>query len=634
MLAENFSDVLQPRSRGGVMNRPAFAESVVEEAALAWLEALGYAVLHGPDIAVGSPAPSAPTPATATSSSNAGSAQALARLNPDLPPEALEDAYRKLTRADAPTLLERNRADPPDARRRRDGRVPPARRLDRRRAGARHRLRRPGRTTTGSRSTSSRSSRASTSADRTSCSSSTACRSAVIELKNAADEDATIWPAFHQLQTYQAQIPALFATTPRWSSRTGRRRASASLGAGREWFKPWRTIDGRPTRRRRCRELQVAPRGRLRAAPVPRPRPPLRRLRGRGWRRRSPRRCRATTSSTPSTSPSRRRCGPRRLPPASIAPPRPRPVRGRPAARRRAGRPARRRRLAHPGLGQEPDDGLLRRADRSSSPRWRTRRSSSSPTATTSTTSSSAPSPAAATCSARTRSRRPTGRTCARSCSVASGGVVFTTIQKFLPEEKGDRHPVLSDRRNIVVIADEAHRSQYDFIDGFARHMRDALPERLVHRLHRHARSSRPTPTPAPSSATTSASTTSSARSTTARPSRSTTRAGSPSSRCARPSARDRPRLRGGHRGRGGRAQGAAQDQVGAARGDRRRREADPARRPGPRRPLRGPPRGDGRQGDGRVHEPPDRVELYREIARAPARVGRRRRRRRARSRS
>ncbi len=56
------------------------------------------------------------------------------------------------------------------------------------------------------------------------------------------------------------------------------------------------------------------------------------------------------------------------------------------------------------------------------------------------------------------------------------GGVVFTTIQKFFPEEKGDSHPVLSDRRNIVVIADEAHRSQYDFIDGYARHMRDALP--------------------------------------------------------------------------------------------------------------------------------------------------------------
>jgi type I restriction enzyme R subunit len=59
---------------------------------------------------------------------------------------------------------------------------------------------------------------------------------------------------------------------------------------------------------------------------------------------------------------------------------------------------------------------------------------------------------------------------------VASGGVVFTTIQKFFPDEKGARHPLLSDRSNIVVIADEAHRSQYDFIDGFARHMRDALP--------------------------------------------------------------------------------------------------------------------------------------------------------------
>jgi type I restriction enzyme R subunit len=59
---------------------------------------------------------------------------------------------------------------------------------------------------------------------------------------------------------------------------------------------------------------------------------------------------------------------------------------------------------------------------------------------------------------------------------VASGGIVFTTIQKFLPEAKNDSYPLLSERRNIVVIADEAHRSQYDFIDGFARHMRDALP--------------------------------------------------------------------------------------------------------------------------------------------------------------
>jgi type I restriction enzyme R subunit len=72
---------------------------------------------------------------------------------------------------------------------------------------------------------------------------------------------------------------------------------------------------------------------------------------------------------------------------------------------------------------------------------------------------------------------------------VASGGVVFTTIQKFLPADKGEKFPRLSDRRNVVVIADEAHRSQYGFksklvrtddggylVPGFAQHMRDALP--------------------------------------------------------------------------------------------------------------------------------------------------------------
>ncbi len=76
-----------------------------------------------------------------------------------------------------------------------------------------------------------------------------------------------------------------------------------------------------------------------------------------------------------------------------------------------------------------------------------------------------------------------------RLLQVASGGVVFTTIQKFLPAEKGEKFPTLSERRNIVVIADEAHRSQYGFktklvrdadggvlVPGFAQHMRDALP--------------------------------------------------------------------------------------------------------------------------------------------------------------
>jgi type I restriction enzyme R subunit len=77
--------------------------------------------------------------------------------------------------------------------------------------------------------------------------------------------------------------------------------------------------------------------------------------------------------------------------------------------------------------------------------------------------------------------------------SVASGGIVFTTIQKFMPENDSDvesnstvsepdvryigtKVKPFSERKNIIVIADEAHRSQYQFIDGFARKLRDALP--------------------------------------------------------------------------------------------------------------------------------------------------------------
>jgi type I restriction enzyme R subunit len=60
--------------------------------------------------------------------------------------------------------------------------------------------------------------------------------------------------------------------------------------------------------------------------------------------------------------------------------------------------------------------------------------------------------------------------------NVASGGVVFTTIQKFAPEDETGRAPLLSKRRNIIVIADEAHRSQYDLIDGLPRKLRDSLP--------------------------------------------------------------------------------------------------------------------------------------------------------------
>jgi type I restriction enzyme R subunit len=70
--------------------------------------------------------------------------------------------------------------------------------------------------------------------------------------------------------------------------------------------------------------------------------------------------------------------------------------------------------------------------------------------------------------------------------SRVSGGIIFTTLQKFAPEQAGDSNPVLTDRRNVIVVADEAHRSQYGFNEslgadgtlrsGLAKHMRDALP--------------------------------------------------------------------------------------------------------------------------------------------------------------
>ena len=85
-----------------------FTESIVEEAALACLEGLGYCILHGPDIAFGEPAAERIDPGFKDAILEGRLRSALAQLNPALPVEALDDAFRKLTRLDAPTLIERN----------------------------------------------------------------------------------------------------------------------------------------------------------------------------------------------------------------------------------------------------------------------------------------------------------------------------------------------------------------------------------------------------------------------------------------------------------------------------------------------------------------------------------------------
>src|SRR5436305_711526 len=83
-----------------------FTESVVEQAALAWLEALGYGVLFGPDIAPGEPAAERGDYGQVVLEQRLR--QALQRLNPRVPADALEEAFRKLTRLDSPSLIAGN----------------------------------------------------------------------------------------------------------------------------------------------------------------------------------------------------------------------------------------------------------------------------------------------------------------------------------------------------------------------------------------------------------------------------------------------------------------------------------------------------------------------------------------------
>ncbi len=234
----------------------AFAESVVEDAALAWLESLGYAVLYGPVIAVGEPGAERSDPSYRDVLLERRLRQALAHLNPDLPPEALDDAWRKLTRVEAPSLLEKNRAV---HRMLIDGVTVEYRRKDGSIAGAQAEV---------------IDFDAPANNDWLAVNQFTVSEGqhtrrpdvvlfvnglplAVIELKNPADENATVWSAFHQLQTYQAEVPALFATNAVLLASDGVQARIGSLGAGKEWFKPWRTITGREDAPPHQPELQV-----------------------------------------------------------------------------------------------------------------------------------------------------------------------------------------------------------------------------------------------------------------------------------------------------------------------------------------------------------------------------------------
>ena len=236
------------------MATAAFTESIVEEAALVWLEGLGFSIAHGPDIAPD-------TPIAERTSFNQVALEgrlriALAQLNPALPAEALEDAFRKLTRPEGPTLETRNRAfhrmlvdGVPVEYRRPDGSIAGAQAMvidfaepdnndwlvvNQFTVAENKHTRRPDVVLFIN-----------------------GLPLVIIELKNPADENATIWSAFQQLQTYKAELPTLFGFNELLVISDGVEARIGTLTAGREWFKPWRTITGETLADAHTPELQV-----------------------------------------------------------------------------------------------------------------------------------------------------------------------------------------------------------------------------------------------------------------------------------------------------------------------------------------------------------------------------------------
>ncbi len=451
------------------MSPRTFTESVVEDAALAWLEELGYAVKHGPEIAPGEIFAERSDPTYRDVILERRLRDALVRLNPNLPADAVEDAYRKLTRTDAPSLIDLNRTV---HRMLVDGVTVEYRRPDGSIAGAQAKVI----------DFDDPDNNDWLAVNQFTVADSQHTRRpdivlfinglplAVIELKNPADENATVWSAYQQLQTYQAQIPALFAFNAALVASDGVQARIGALGAGKEWFKPWRTITGREDAGAAAAELEVM-------------------LKGFFDRERFLAFVRhfIVFEDSGGGTLTKKMAGYHQFHAVKVAV---------------------EETLRASKVVVADGDGLFyagappgaRPGDRRAGVVWHTQGSGKSltmafyagriilhpamanPTVVVLTDRNDLDDQLFATF-ARCRDllRQPPVQAANRAdlrekLAVASGGVVFTTIQKFFPEEKGDRQQVLSDRRNIVVIADEAHRSQYDFIDGFARHMRDALP--------------------------------------------------------------------------------------------------------------------------------------------------------------
>lgn len=440
-----------------------FTESVVEDAALAWLEGLGYSILGGPDLAPDSPETERKDWAQVVLEGRLR--DTLARLNPDVPVAALGEALRKLTRPDAASLVGINHAlhrllvnRVPVEVRRPDGSIgteliralsfddPEANdflAVNQFRVTESGHTRRPDIVLFVN-----------------------GMPLAVIELKNAADENADVWKAFNQLQTYKLQIPSLFAHNVALVASDGVQARIGTLTAGREWFMPWRTIEGEELADDRLPQLQVMLEGvfeKRRFLDLIRHfivfegdgrGEPVKKMAGYHQFHAVNRAVEATVKAADVTGDKR----------AGVV----WHTQGSGKSLTMvfyAGRVVLHQAMKNPTLvvltdRNDLDDQLFGTFAR---------------------------------CHELLRQQPVQAQNRAQLrdlLTTDTGGVIFTTIQKFIPEARGEEHPRLSDRRNIVVIADEAHRSQYEFgshlvqrkdgaayiSHGFAKNMRDALP--------------------------------------------------------------------------------------------------------------------------------------------------------------
>jgi type I restriction enzyme, R subunit len=450
-------------------------ESVVEDAALTWFGQLGYAIGHGPHMAPGEPA------AERDSFGDVVLVERLRdtirRLNPAIPEDAREDALRKVLRVGTPSPTQTNRTfhamlrdGVPVEYPRGDGSIAGDHALLIDFARARNN-------------------------DWLAVNQFTVIEGqnnrrpdivlfvnglplAVIELKNAADEDATIWSAFNQLQTYKAQIDSLFHYNEVLVVSDGTNARIGSLTANQEWFKVWRTVDGEGDAPKTALELDVLVRG------VFEPHRFLDLLQH----------FIVFEEDTDSDRLVKIIAGYHQFHAVNAAVEE--TVRASGMTEGMTDQDRVRQDTGHYWAGRMHGG---QPGDRRAGVVWHTQGSGKSfsmlfyaarivrhpamqnPTLVVLTDRNDLDDQLFGQflrCHELLRQMpvQAESREALRHLlQVASGGVIFTTIQKFMPD-KGEKMTELSPRRNIVVIADEAHRSQYDLIDGLARNLRDALP--------------------------------------------------------------------------------------------------------------------------------------------------------------